>query len=212
MPPRYGSAPPLPPIKGRSWLRPLIIVVVVLGLLASGATIYLARQVPDVKVTQPEGWQPGPADLEQTLQKELDKADETAELDYLFVNNLNANVIMVIHGPFRDAPPSTKSIEKMNAWIDESSASFYDALNSDIGGGYGVTANADSSYLNAIQLGNGDAAAGFHMEMRGGGMSVGMDGFAITKGAAVFVVYVIKPLSQSTEDEVEHLRQNITFE
>ncbi len=208
-----GGAVPPPPIalkkQGIKWQAVVAIVIAVI-LLSGGVAVYLAGQAPKLVVDPPSGGSEDAGGIRDEIADEVDDSDTGLSLDHVYTGSAPGDVIAIVHGPFADAPPETTDISEMNAWIADNELMLDDLMDSFNIGGLGSTGVA--SDVSAFRLKSGPVGIRLSTEFNISGYVMTLDGMSITRGSAVYMVYIFKMGPGLAEAEFEHMRDNIRFE
>ncbi|MHB8781606.1 MAG: hypothetical protein ACYC55_09515 [Candidatus Geothermincolia bacterium] len=208
-----GGAVPPPPIaskkQGVKW-QAVVAIVIAVVLLSGGVAVYMARQAPKLLVEPPSGWSEDAGGIRDEIADEVADSETGLSLDHVYTGAAPGDVIAIVHGPLSDAPPETTDISEMNAWIADNEMMLDDLISSFNIGGLGSTSGA--SDVSAFRLKSGPVGIRLSTEFSISGYVMTLDGMSITRGSAVYMIYIFKMGSGPAEAEFEHMRDNIRFE
>ncbi|MDY6795177.1 MAG: hypothetical protein SWK76_07840 [Actinomycetota bacterium] len=208
-PPGFQAAPPG---GGSRNLKIIIGILAGVGILAV-ITMFLffgSKKTPIIKVDIPPGWEEADEETRSDFEKASEMGDEDVAIDYLFTDGSLTNVIAVAHGTayILDKPESEESEEVEDFFMrhEQELEDIFVATYEEIGGSVEMTT------YTIEEIACGLAALHMSVSIRGAGAQMVQDFLFFFKDDTSFFALVSTMGSQDNQEEVDFLKENISFE
>ncbi len=190
----------------------VLALVLIAGL---GALVYLqVLKTAAIRVAPPPGWSAVEGETREKMESQIKNNKEMeGALDYFFTDGSLYNVILVFHSKsmFSDCPPENGSLEDMEAYIRKNKEELTGNVKSGIfqAAGYGVS--AEVAEPKAVQLACGDVAIRMTMTVGNSNIWICCDNLLISKNKRMYAVMVMKYGVTNADNEIDFLKENISF-
>lgn len=190
----------------------LPIAVLVIILVAGGIFTFMRISAAPLKINvpAPDGWSVIPASEYKGFNQQF---EDIAEMDVAYSDTMRTGIIAVMHGHFLPKLPETKDLAELQKFVDENGAKlksefFYDGFESqDI-----ETSSIGELAYEPVLLDCGYAALYCSGTMTlAPSQKVLAETLFLYRGNTGYAVWLYRPLGTDTTEDIEFLRQNITF-
>jgi hypothetical protein len=211
-----GYQPPPPATKGRVPVKVVVMaLVVVVGLiLAIGAYFLLRRDLYRIEVPTPPGFEEASDEVYEELKGAMEGSSDTedVDLDYLFTDESESNIVIVVRRDIpttfsSDAPP-TDDPEAMEEWYNANQDEWVEDLKTEVAMSGIISSEVD--LYEVERLATGDAV--LHVAMTAKGYNTPnlyIDTLWIIKGDTAFFI-LIEGLNKNAKT-IDFLKENVTF-
>jgi hypothetical protein len=204
--------PPSPPPSGPKNLKAIIGVVVTIVAILSGVAVFYflnSRSIPTVKFPTPPGWEATDEDTMREFEETASREGEDLKVDYLFVKGMTDS-LAVAHGDayITDAPDSEDFATVERFFMEQR-----DELTQDIESAfttYGI--DATMSEYAVKEMACGIPALHMGITIPANGMTVNQDYVFFFKDNTAFFAIVSKVGTGGSQEEVDFIYENISFE